>query len=82
VTFNSFQIGSQACYRQGHKLITSIQPAVWPKNTTLYNLVLSGSHTYYVDGYAVTGWAQNIDFNYDTWRPTGEVHNIPKKMRF
>jgi len=31
------------------------------------NLVISGSHTYHVDGYAVTGWPREDDFNYDNW---------------
>ena len=35
--------------------------------TQLYNLVVSGSHTYYVDGYAVTGWPNEDDFDYDSW---------------
>jgi hypothetical protein len=28
---------------------------------------MSGSHTYHVDGYAVTGWPSEHDFDYDTW---------------
>lgn len=36
--------------------------------TQLYNLVLGGSHTYHVDGYAVTGWPREDDFDYDTWK--------------
>ena len=35
--------------------------------TQLYNLVISGSHTYFVDGYAVTGWPNEEDFDYDAW---------------
>jgi hypothetical protein len=35
--------------------------------TQLYNLVISGSHTYFVDGYAVTGWPNEDDFDYDAW---------------
>lgn len=37
-------------------------------NTPLYNLVLDGSHTYFVDGYAVTGWPRDDDFDYDNWK--------------
>ena len=37
--------------------------------TKVYHLVVGGSHTYTVDGYAVTGWASEIDFDYDTWTP-------------
>ena len=38
-----------------------------PEDTQLYNLVVDGSHTYHVDGYAVTGWPSENDFDYDTW---------------
>lgn len=38
-------------------------------DTQLYNLVLDGSHTFYVDGYAVTGWPSESDFDYDKWVP-------------
>ncbi|NBT47230.1 MAG: hypothetical protein EBT07_05340 [Actinobacteria bacterium] len=37
--------------------------------TKVYHLVIDGSHTYNVDGYAVVGWATETDFNYDTWTP-------------
>jgi hypothetical protein len=45
--------------RQGH----------WPPHTQLYNLVLGGSHTMRLDGYLVTGWPNEHDFDYDAWRP-------------
>jgi hypothetical protein len=35
--------------------------------TQVYHLVVDGSHTYCVDGYAVTGWPREDDFDYDTW---------------
>ena len=38
-----------------------------PSDTQLYNLVVGGSHTYHVDGYAVTGWPREDDFDYDRW---------------
>lgn len=37
----------------------------------LYNLVLAGSHTMRVDGYLVTGWPREDDFDYDAWEPIG-----------
>ena len=40
-----------------------------PEDTQLYNLVVGGSHTYHVDGYAVTGWPREDDFDYDAWTP-------------
>jgi hypothetical protein len=39
-----------------------------PEDTQLYNLVIGGSHTYHVDGYAVTGWPREDDFDYDLWK--------------
>lgn len=48
-------------------LVDTIVFVDMPADTQLYNLVVSGSHTYYVDGYAVTGWPREDDFNYDTW---------------
>jgi hypothetical protein len=38
-----------------------------PADTQLYNLVTGGSHTYFVEGYAVTGWPREDDWDYDTW---------------
>jgi hypothetical protein len=51
------------------RLVESIQIVDMPSDTQLYNLVVSGSHTYFVDGYAVTGWPREDDFNYDIWTP-------------
>lgn len=33
----------------------------------VYNLIVDGSHTYTVDGYAVTSFPREDDFNYDKW---------------
>lgn len=51
----------------GSKEVTYLHTYDMPPETQLYNLVLSGSHTYHVDGYAVTGWPNEDDFDYDTW---------------
>lgn len=40
-----------------------------PADTQLYNLVVGGSHTYHVEGYAVTGWPREDDFDYSAWAP-------------
>jgi len=53
----------------GVKSVTSLKEYRMPPETQLYNLVLDGSHTYHVDGYAVTGWPREDDFDYDTWTP-------------
>ena len=51
----------------GSKEVTYLDTYEMPPETQLYNLVLSGSHTYHVDGYTVTGWPNEDDFDYDTW---------------
>jgi hypothetical protein len=51
----------------GGRVIEDIKLVDMPADTQLYNLVVGGSHTYHVDGYAVTGWPREDDFNYDTW---------------
>ena len=51
----------------GAKVVSNIDPVVMPPETQLYNLVINGSHTYHVDGYAVTGWPREDDFDYDAW---------------
>jgi hypothetical protein len=51
----------------GSREITFLDTCEMAPETQLYNLVISGSHTYYVDGYAVTGWPNEEDFDYDSW---------------
>lgn len=52
---------------EGPKEITFLETYEMAPETQLYNLVISGSHTYNVDGYAVTGWPNEEDFDYDLW---------------
>ncbi len=52
---------------EGPKEITFLDTYEMAPDTQLYNLVVGGSHTYCVDGYAVTGWPNEEDFDYDTW---------------
>jgi hypothetical protein len=53
----------------GPRTVTKIEPLSLSPFTKVYHLVVGGSHTYTVDGYAVVGWANETDFNYDTWLP-------------
>jgi len=53
----------------GSRVVQTVEQYELPPETQLYNLVMSGSHTYHVDGYAVTGWPSEKDFDYDTWSP-------------
>ena len=54
---------------EGSRSVASLYTYSTEPDTQLYNLVVSGSHTYHVDGYAVTGWPREDDFDYDTWAP-------------
>lgn len=52
---------------EGYRTVRRIDMVSMPPETQLYNLVTGGSHTYHVDGYAVTGWPREDDFDYDLW---------------
>ena len=52
---------------EGSRITNSIEIYSMPEDTQLYTLVVDGSHTYHVDGYAVTGWPSEHDFDYDNW---------------
>jgi hypothetical protein len=52
---------------EGSRTTKTLETYAMPPDTQLYNLVVGGSHTYHVDGYAVTGWPREDDFDYDTW---------------
>lgn len=54
---------------EGGRCVNQLETYALPEDTQLYNLVVGGSHTYHVDGYAVTGWPREDDFDYDAWVP-------------
>ena len=53
----------------GSRTVDTLEVYNLPPETQLYNLVVGGSHTFHVDGYAVTGWPREDDFDYDSWTP-------------
>ncbi len=55
---------------EGSRVVDSLEIYELPPETQLYNLVVGGSHTYHVEGYAVTGWPREDDFDYDLWSAT------------
>jgi hypothetical protein len=55
---------------EGSRVVSTIDVYDMPSDTQLYNLVMGGSHTYHVDGYAVTGWPREDDFDYTLWVPS------------
>jgi hypothetical protein len=78
------QVGQVLKTITGGKEVTSIEKYTIDPRTRLYNLVVDGSHTYFVNGYAVTGWPREDDFDYDTWtqktfKATIDDYRIPPK---
>jgi hypothetical protein len=61
------ELGVELKTIEGSRTTNSVEVYEMPPETQLYNLVVSGSHTYHVDGYAVTGWPAEHDFDYDNW---------------
>jgi hypothetical protein len=62
-------MGAELKTLDGSRNVNSLEVYELPPETQLYNLVVDGSHTFHVDGYAVTGWPREDDFDYDTWTP-------------
>ena len=63
------EIGAELKTVKGSRVVTFLETYEMTSDTQLYNLVIDGSHTYHVDGYAVTGWPREDDFDYDGWGP-------------
>jgi hypothetical protein len=68
-------VGHELRTTAGARRVVLIEEFYARPSTQLYNFVVDGSHTYCVRspesrfGYWVTGWPQEFDFNYDTWKP-------------
>lgn len=52
----------------GPCLIKKMEEHWMMPDTPLYTLVMSGSHTYTANGFAVVGWPRDDDFDYDSWQ--------------
>lgn len=63
------QLGVELKTIEGSRKVNEFDIYEMPEDTQLYNLVIGGSHTYHVDGYSVTGWPREDDFDYDAWSP-------------
>ena len=61
------EVGVRLKTVEGSRIAQTLETFSMPADTQLYNLVVGGSHTYYVEGYAVTGWPREDDFDYDNW---------------
>lgn len=62
------------------KTISTIEEVSLPPTTLLYNLVVGGSHAFCADGYAVTGWPREDDFNYNEWSPCMYLNPTPSTI--
>jgi hypothetical protein len=67
------ELGVELKTVDGGRPVSHLETYALPEDTQLYNLVVGGSHTYHVDGYAVTGWPREDDFDYDVWAPRNIV---------
>ena len=65
----TLEVGAQLKTIDGSREVLTLEPYDLPFETPLFNLVVGGSHTYHADGYAVTGWPREDDFDYDNWIP-------------
>ena len=63
------ETGQMLHHLDGPRAIETLDVRPLPVDTQLYNLVLAGSHTYFVDGYLVSGFFNAQDFDYATWTP-------------
>ena len=63
------KIGTELQSVTGPKTIDTIEMLDLPTETPIYNLAVSGSHTYFVNGYAVVGGMKESDFDIDAWVP-------------
>jgi hypothetical protein len=61
------EIGTVLKTIDGERAVATAEKITMAPETKLYNLVVGGSHTYHADGYAVTGWPREDDFDYDKW---------------
>ena len=73
-------IGDKLQTISGPAAVERIDDYYLPPDTKLYNFVMSGSHTYSVDGYFVTGWPRDDDFDYVEWKQKGETSKVEDWM--
>ena len=61
------EVGVELQTLGGAKRVDTLEKIPMSPFTQVYHLAVSGSHTFVVDGYAVTGWPNEDDFDYDAW---------------
>ena len=65
----SMAIGTALQAVEGPRAIQTMELLSLPSTTPVYNLSVSGSHTFFVNGYAVTGDMKESDFDVERWTP-------------
>jgi hypothetical protein len=65
----TLEVGVELQTLAGAKRVDSLDFLKMSPFTQVYHLAVDGSHTFMVDGYAVTGWPREDDFDYDAWVP-------------
>ncbi len=61
------EVGVELQTVSGARRVDTLETIKMSPFTQVYHLVVDGSHTFNVDGYAVTGWPREDDFDYDAW---------------
>lgn len=70
------ELGIEIKTPDGSKTLNTIEILDLPEGTRVYNCVIGGSNTYFVNGYAHTAWLREDAFDYDLWEPTGLVLTV------
>jgi hypothetical protein len=80
----SLKLGIELQKVDGGSIVKTVEKYKLPDSTLLFNLIVSGSHTYFVNNYAVSGWVRDDDFDYDSWtaidvpKVTAETYNYSR----
>ena len=61
------EVGVELQTLGGAKRVDTLEKIPMSPFTQVYHLAVDGSHTFVVNGYAVTGWPNEDDFDYDAW---------------
>jgi hypothetical protein len=61
------EVGVELQTVTGARRVDTLETIKMSPFTQVYHLVVDGSHTFMVEGYAVTGWPREDDFDYDAW---------------
>jgi hypothetical protein len=61
------EVGVELQTLTGARRVDTLETIKMSPFTQVYHLAVDGSHTFMVDGYAVTGWPREDDFDYDAW---------------